>query len=62
MHLGWLWLGAWVVLLLVLIFFPNPEEGEAGLMALRAPLGVLLLVCTVGKLLYDTLFYSRFRP
>ena len=25
-------------------------------------LGALISVCLVGKLLYDTLFYDRFRP
>jgi hypothetical protein len=60
--LRWVWLAGWVALLLALALFPRPAEAEVGLVALRTPVAVVLLVCTLGKLLFDTLFYDRHRP
>jgi len=29
---------------------------------LQVPAGALLIVCSLGKALYDTLFFDRYRP
>jgi hypothetical protein len=39
---------------------PLPEDIDPLFQILQAPAGALLIVCSVGKALYDTLFYDRY--
>ena len=51
-----------VVVGLVLIVAPLPRWTPRWFAYFQVPLVVLLLVCYVGKLLYDTLFYNHYWP
>lgn len=49
---------AGVVLALLILLVPLPAiSGQV-----QQAVGVILLVCTIGKALYDTLFYDRYWP
>ncbi len=54
-------LGLGLAAALVLMHLPLGRLGPAAV-ALQTPLAALLLVCFVGKLLYDTLFYDHYWP
>jgi hypothetical protein len=41
---------------------PLPEDWPARLYYLQVSLAAILVVCALGKLLYDTLFYNRYKP
>lgn len=62
----WAWFGIRVVLVtllaLVLIYVPLPVVVAQLIGSIRVPAVVILAVCYVGKLLYDTLFYDHYRP
>lgn len=51
-----------IVLGLAVIVFPLPYDVDPLWEMLQAPFGALLIVCFIGKALYDTLFYDHFRP
>jgi hypothetical protein len=51
-----------VVLGSLVMLAPLPEEVDPLWPTLQAPLGSLLIVCFIGKALYDTLFYERYWP
>jgi hypothetical protein len=53
-------LGVSLGLLLLLVRLPW-DAGSAGQL-LQTGLGALLVVCSLGKALYDTLFYDHYRP
>ncbi len=42
-----------------LMFFPLPVWTPQWIVWIQVPAVVFLLVCYLGKLLYDTLFYDR---
>ena len=45
-----------------IMLLPTPGQFPAWVAAVQMPLTVFLLVCYLGKLLYDTLFYNRYLP
>jgi len=45
---------------IVVMAAPLPEDIDPLFQILQAPAGALLIVCSVGKALYDTLFYDRY--
>lgn len=47
---------------LVVMLLPLPVHVDPLWRMLQAPIGALLIVCFVGKALYDTLFYDRYWP
>jgi len=47
---------------LIVLAVPLPGGGDPWLGQALQGAGVLVLVCWVGKLLYDTLFYDRGAP
>ena len=49
------------VLALFLLLVPLAWLGPL-VAALQVPLAVVMIVCLLGKLLYDTLFYDHYRP
>ncbi len=46
----------------VVMLLPLPDEVDPLWQMLQAPVGALLTVCSIGKALFDTLFYDRYRP
>jgi hypothetical protein len=50
-----------LALALVVMFAPLGWLGPLA-RALQVPFAVILFVCFLGKLLYDTLFYDRYWP
>ncbi|MBI4321211.1 MAG: hypothetical protein HY675_22190 [Chloroflexi bacterium] len=52
---------AGVVAGLIVMALPMPEDIDPLWQMLQAPIGALLVVCSIGKALYDTLFYDRYR-
>ena len=57
-----IWKPALVVLVaLVALMTPLPPEVPPWAQLARVGLATLVLLCTLGKLLYDTLFYDRWR-
>jgi len=49
-------------LAVIVMFLPPPSGFPAWLADVQAPVVVFLLVCYIGKLLYDTLFYDHYVP
>ena len=54
------WTGG--VLGVLVALAPLPEEWYPRVLALQTPIGILILLCALGKALYDTLFYDRYQP
>lgn len=54
------WMGG--VLGILVMLAPLPEEWDPRVLALQTPVGVLVLLCALGKALYDTLFFDRYQP
>ncbi|MDO8670121.1 MAG: hypothetical protein Q7O66_01660 [Dehalococcoidia bacterium] len=54
------WLGLVLALCVALMlgFFP----ADSLLATVRLPVAALIVVCTMGKALYDTLFYDHYWP
>ena len=46
----------------IVMVFPLPADIDPLWRVLQAPVGALLIVCFIGKALFDTLFYDRYRP
>ena len=57
--LGRFWIGA--VLGMLILLAPLPEEWDPRVLALQTPVGILVLLCSLGKALYDTLFFDHYR-
>jgi len=55
--------GSWTGIALgaIVLLAPLPEEWDPRVLAVQTPVGVLVLLCTLGKALYDTLFYDHYR-
>jgi hypothetical protein len=51
-----------LALALTIMFLPPPQGFPAWVGRVQQPLAVLVLVCYLGKLLYDTLFYDHYLP
>ncbi|TAK36017.1 MAG: hypothetical protein EPO21_04220 [Chloroflexota bacterium] len=51
-----------IVLGVLVILAPLPGDWDPRVLAMQTPIGVLVLLCTLGKALYDTLFYDRYQP
>jgi len=51
-----------VALALAVMLMPLPWWTPAWLAYVQVPIVVFLLICYLGKLLYDTLFYNRYWP
>ena len=51
-----------MALAVIIMFLPPPAGTAAWLTNVQVPVTVFLLVCYIGKLLYDTLFYDHFVP
>jgi len=51
-----------VVIAVLVMLLPIPAPAPAWLPEWHVPIVVVLLVCYIGKLLYDTLFYDHYRP
>jgi hypothetical protein len=49
-------------LAVAIILLPLPWWTPAWVAYVQVPATVFLLICYVGKLLYDTLFYNRYWP
>jgi len=47
-------------LAVIVMFLPPPSGFPAWLSTVQAPVVVFVLVCYIGKLLYDTLFYDHY--
>ena len=47
---------------IVVMLLPLPSGAPAWLSERHVPIIVFLLVCYIGKLLYDTLFYDHYWP
>jgi fumarate reductase subunit C len=45
----------------IIMFLPPPERFPAWLDQVQQPIVVFVLVCYIGKLLYDTLFYDHYQ-
>ena len=58
--LGRAWIGLVLAMAIQLLRDLIPMEGLLG--ALPLPVGVIVLVCSLGKALYDTLFFERYWP
>lgn len=54
------WVGA--ALGVAVVVAPLPEVEGGWLEGPRLAFGVIVLVCSLGKGLYDTLFYDRYQP
>jgi hypothetical protein len=50
------------VLAVIIMFLPPPPDFPAWIGNIQAPLAACVLVCYIGKLLYDTLFYDHYWP
>lgn len=46
----------------VILSLPLPANAPALLQVARVPVGIFLMLILVGKLLYDTFFYDRYKP
>ncbi len=42
------------------MFWPLRGHVAAWVLGLQQPVGAILIVCFIGKALYDTLFYERY--
>lgn len=51
-----------IVLALFFFLVPLPRSVPSWAGYVQWGIGSLIAVCIVGKLLYDTLFYNRYRP
>jgi fumarate reductase subunit C len=51
-----------VALALAVMLLPLPRWTPAWVAYVQVPVVAFLLICCLGKLLYDTLFYNRYRP
>ena len=51
-----------VAIALFIMFFPLPQYLPSWTHQVQVAIGAAVLVCTLGKLLYDTLFYDHYRP
>lgn len=51
-----------VALAIIIMLLPPPERFPAWVGQVQVPVVVFLLVCYIGKLLYDTLFYDHYPP
>jgi len=49
-------------LAVIIIVLPAPDGLLPGLSNLQVPIVVFVLVCYIGKTLYDTLFYNHYWP
>lgn len=62
----WAWFGIRVVLgtlvALVLIYWPLPVPLAHFIGSIRVPAIIIISICYIGKLLYDTLYYDHYRP
>ena len=62
----WVWFGIRVVLVtlvaLVLIYWPLPVPLAHFIGSIRVPAIIIISICYIGKLLYDTLYYDHYRP
>jgi hypothetical protein len=45
---------------IIVMFLPSPDEFPPWVAKIQQPVIVFLLVCYIGKLLYDTLFYDHY--
>lgn len=57
---GKAWLG--LVLALVIFLLPDLTPVNEVLGLLQVPIGVVVLICALGKALYDTLFFDHYWP
>lgn len=46
----------------LVMLLPLPEDAPGWLVSNHIPVVVFVLLCYMGKLLYDTLFYDHFWP
>ncbi len=46
----------------IVMFWPLHGQVPPLIVKLQEPLGALLIVCFLGKALYDTLFFDRYWP
>ena len=46
----------------LVLLLPLPSGANLQWHMVRAGLGAILIVCSIGKALYDTLFYDRYWP
>jgi hypothetical protein len=46
----------------IIMFLPPPQRFPAWLDQLQQPIVAFVLICYIGKLLYDTLFFDHYRP
>ena len=44
----------------IVMFLPPPRQFPAWLDQLQQPIVVFVLICYIGKLLYDTLFFDHY--
>jgi hypothetical protein len=51
-----------LALAVIIMLLPPPQGFPAWVGKVQQPLAAFLLVCYIGKLLYDTLFYDRYLP
>ena len=51
-----------VVLAMTIMLLPPPQGFPGWVGKVQQPLAVFLLICYIGKLLYDTLFYDHYLP
>lgn len=51
-----------VMLAAAVMMLPSPESMPAWLAWVEGPVIVFVLICYLGKVLYDTLFYDHYRP
>jgi hypothetical protein len=51
-----------VAVAIIIMLLPPPEVLPAWVGVVQSPVVVFLLVCYIGKLLYDTLFFDRYLP
>ena len=46
----------------IVLLLPPPPELPAWLAKVQMPLTIFVLVCYIGKLLFDTLFFNHYQP
>ncbi len=51
-----------IIVAIIVMLMPAPGIFPPWLVKLQMPVTIVLLICYLGKLLYDTLFYDHYRP
>jgi hypothetical protein len=51
-----------IVFAVIVMLLPVPSNAPKWLVDGHIPVVVFVLVCYIGKSLYDTLFYNRYQP